>query len=130
MHIPKHLILKLALLLALLFLVNTLAAKPSNKWRLEFSGSARSDGVIVLVISPLGADPMRASIEIMNNTRENMVAEAVVQYLKKRLPREGYHIERDDGEDVLIKKRRGAANFNVEIISNTVRNVRINLDRE
>jgi hypothetical protein len=44
-----------------------------------------------------------------------------------RFPRE---VERDDGEDVLIKKRLGADRFEVEVQSNTVAGVRIRRDRE
>ena len=42
--------------LAALLLAAALAAEanPSNKWRLEFSGGADSDGVIVLRITPKG----------------------------------------------------------------------------
>jgi hypothetical protein len=47
-----------------------------------------------------------------------------------QLPRDAYHVERDDGEDVLIKKRHGAANFGLKIVSNSVKHVRINPQRE
>jgi hypothetical protein len=39
-------------------------------------------------------------------------------------------VERDDGKDVLIKARHGAANFDLTIVSNSVEHVRINPDRE
>jgi hypothetical protein len=99
----------LVLVVATLLLAASLSAqaKPSNKWRLEFSGGADSDG-----------------------TGENHVAKDVVKGLKAQLPEDGYHVERDDGEDVLIKKRHGAADFDVEVVSNTVKGVRIHPDRE
>jgi hypothetical protein len=130
MNLCKQLAPGLTLMLGGLLLATTLSASPSNKWRLEFSGSARSDGNIVILIDPIGAASIRTETAIQENTRENMVAEAVVQSLRKQLPQDGFHIERDDGEDVLIKKRHGAADFSVEILSNTVENVRINPDRE
>lgn len=105
-------------------------ASPSNKWRLEFSGGADSDGVIVIRLLPLGGEPIEAQVEIRKGTGENAVAKAVVTGLKAQLPEDVYHVERDDGEDVLIKRRRGAANFGVEIVSNSVKGVRINPDRE
>jgi len=117
-------------LLALLLAAFTAAASPSNKWRLEFSGGADSDGTIVLRISPEGGTPIDASIDVKDGTGENAVAKTVVKGLEAQLPEDGYHVERDDGEDVLIKKRHGAANFDVEIVSNTVKGVRINRDRE
>jgi hypothetical protein len=39
-------------------------------------------------------------------------------------------LERDDGEDVLIKKKWGAADFEIEIVEVSVDGVRINPDRE
>lgn len=75
-------------LLPSLLLAGTVYASESNKWRLEFSGGADSDGTIVIRIAPHG------------------------------------------GEDVLIKKRHGAASFGVSVVSNDVKGERINLDKE
>jgi len=100
----------------LLFAAAAAQASTSNKWRLQFSGGADSDGVIVIAIK--------------DGTGENSVAKAVVEGLKEQLPKDHYHVERDDWEDVLIKKHHGDPNFGVEIVSNTVKGVRINPDRE
>ena len=118
--------------LALLLLAAALAveAKPSNKWRLQFSGGADSDGVIVLRITPKDGEALTAEIAIEDGTGENAVAKKVVEGLKEQLPKDRYHVERDDWEDVLIKKKLGEENFDVEIVSNTVKGVRINPDRE
>lgn len=106
------------------------ASSTSNKWRLQFSGKADSDGVIVIQLEPKGGEPLKAEVAIENNTGENGVARDVVKGLKAQLPGDIFHVERDDGEDVLIKKRRGAADFGVTIVSNTVKGVRINPDKE
>ena len=58
------------------------------------------------------------------------MAKTVVKGLQAQLPKDGYHVERDDGEDVLVKKKRGAANFDLEITSNSVKGVRINPEHE
>jgi len=113
-----------------LFLIATAQASTSNKWRLQFSGGANSDGVIILRLSPKGGAPQEVSIAIEDGRGENGVAKDVTESLKAQLPGDIYHVERDDGEDVLIKKRRGTADFGVEILSNTVEGVRINPDRE
>ncbi len=108
----------------------SLQAAPSNKWRLEFSGKADSDGVIVIRLTPIEGEPVSAEVNVEDNTGENGVAKTVVKGLKAQLPEDQYHVERDDGEDVLTKKRRKAVNFDVEIVSNSVEGVRINIDRE
>lgn len=123
-------ILQLLCACLLLATAATTFAEPSNKWRLEFSGGADSDGTIVLRFTPIGGSPLEASIDIEDGTGENAVAKAVVKDLKAQLPKDVYHVERDDGEDVLVKRKRGAANFDVEIVSITVEGVRINPGRE
>jgi len=86
--------------------------------------------VITITVHPKGGTPITTAIEVEDNTGENAVAKTVVKGLKANLPEEAYHVERDDGEDVLVKKRHGAANFDLTIDSNTVKGVRINPDRE
>jgi hypothetical protein len=119
-------------LLAAILLATALTAlaKPSNKWRLQFSGGANSDGAIVLHITPVDGTQIAATIDIKNGTGENAVAKTVVKGLKAQLPKDNFHVERDDGEDVLIKKRHGSKNFDVVIASNTVKGVRINPEHE
>jgi len=109
----------------LLIAMVVLEANPNNKWRLEFSGNAKSDGVITLQITPKDGQPLVAEISVADKTSENNVAKTVVNALKEQLPEDGYHVERDDGEDVLIKKRGKTLNFDLEIVSNTVEGVRI-----
>ena len=75
-------------------------------------------------------EPINVSIDVADGTSENGVAKVVVNTLKAQLPKDGFHIERDDGEDVLIKKRQSAANFDLKIVSNSVDHVRINPQRE
>lgn len=120
------------LLPVLLLLVTSLAveASPSNKWRLQCSGGANSDGTIVLLISPEGGTPIEASIAVKDGAGENSVAAAIVKGLKAQLPKDQFKVERDDGEDVLIKKRGGAPQFDVTIASNDVKGVRINPEHE
>ena len=114
----------------LLALATTAGASPSNMWRLEFSGGAESDGEIVIRFEPQGGEPIETVTYIKDGRSENGVAKDVVKALRKQLPEEAFKVERDDGEDVLVKKRRGAADFDVDIVSITVKDVRINPDKE
>ncbi len=102
----------------------------SNKWRLQCSGNAESAGEITLSIEPKGAATIEATIAIAKGTSENRVAKTIRDALKLQLPREAYKVEVDDGEDVLVKKKRGAANFGLKVVSNTVKGVRLNPDKE
>jgi hypothetical protein len=122
----------LCVVLCLLASVSDLSAGigTSNKWRLQFSGGANSDGVITMKFTPKKGEPTVAEIPIKKGTGENSVAKAVVKALRAQLPKDQYYIERDDGEDVLVKRRFGGVYFGYELVSNTVKGVRINPDKE
>lgn len=128
--VPNWLIAIKAGAAGLLVLSSAALADLSNKWRLEFSGDAESSGEIIFRVTPQGGVPVDAVVAISNDTGENEIAEAVTLGLQAQLPPEAYHVERDDGEDVLVKKLEGAADFGLAIASNTVEGVRINPDRE
>ena len=92
--------------------------------------SLEADPAFVLRVLPKGGEQIEASIGIAEGTGENAVAKAVTRSLQVQLPEDLFKVERDDGEDVLIKKRRGAADFEIVIVSNSVAGVRIRPDRE
>lgn len=105
------------------------AAPADSKWRLQFSGDAESGGTVVIAVTPVDGEATSVTIEIAKGTSENGVARRVRDGLKASIGAQ-YSVERDDGEDVLIKRRRGERRFNVTIVSNSVRGVRINPDQE
>ena len=120
-----------AFLFALLVLSSAAAqAMPvENKWRLQFSGNAESDGVLVLSITPRGGEARVIEIPVAHRTGENAVARRVRDVLRESVG-DDYKVERDDGEDVLVKRRRGRPVFNVTVVSNSIKGVRLNLDQE
>lgn len=105
-------------------------ANDSNKWRLQVSGGAESDGVIVITVTTADSQSIVTEIGINKGTGENHVARRIVRGLESQLPGDRFHVERDDGEDVLIKRKLGEGAFDVNVNSNTVKGVRINRDRE
>lgn len=117
------------LALGLLLASGGVLAKPSNKWRLEFSGAAESPGEIVLRVQPVGGEAIDVTTVIEGNDGENRVAGKVRDALKAALKAD-YRVSRDDGEDVLVKRRMGRPLFEVSLVSSTVKDVRINFDRE
>lgn len=103
--------------------------KMSNKWRIEVSESAKSDGVIVLRVTPDGGRAIDVSVPVPAGRSENQVARDIQDSLGATLDRKTYEVEVDDGEDVLVK-RKGGATFNLKLIDTNVRSVRIKIDEE
>jgi len=119
----------LSILLAVFFISSSFASD-SNKWRLKTNGGANSDGVLVLEFVPEGEEAFTVDISISDGTRENRVANRIEETLKDELSRRDFRVERDDFEDVLIKKTMGSERFEINVVSNTVDGVKIKLRKE
>jgi hypothetical protein len=105
-------------------------ASPSNKWRIQCSEGAKSDGEIVFRLAPEGAEAIEVTVPVAKGTSENGVARRIRDVLRQQLDGEKFHVEVDDGEDVLVKKRSGQPDFDLALVRVTVAAVRIRLDRE
>jgi len=105
-------------------------ASDSNKWRIAVNHNAHSDGELVFRVHPKGGEPQDLTVQITKGTGENDVARAIRDSFRAQLPADAYHVETDDGEDVLVKKRHGAANFNLMLVSTTVENVKFKIKKE
>ncbi len=123
--------LKVFFLLGLFALASPPAvASPSNKWRIEVSEGANSHGELIFYLSPEKADPIEIRVEIDNGTSENKVARKIHDAFQRALPGDAYNIEVDDGEDVLVKKRRGGEKFDLTLAKSSVKSVRIHIEKE
>jgi hypothetical protein len=119
----------LAAALTLALMAGAASADPSNKWRIQVSSDADSAGVIVFDLTPVGGMPASVTVQVPDDTDENDVADLVRSSMQAQLGTT-YSVEVDDGEDVLVKKADGAADFDLQVRQNTVQGVRINLDQE
>ena len=106
-----------------------IAGNDSNKWRIEVSEGAKSDGVITFGFT-MEEDKYVVSVPIDDGVSENKIAKRIEKVLDDELPGDKFEVDRDDGEDVVVKKRFGEEDFGLEVIENTVKAVRIDLDKE
>jgi len=121
--------------LALLVLAGAAAAdhhelNVSNKWRIECSEGAKSDGVIRYLVTPEGGEPIAVDVQIADGRSENGVARDLRDGFRAVLDPNKFHIETDDGEDVLVKKKRGQPNFELKLVESTVKAVRMHVQKE
>jgi hypothetical protein len=106
------------------------AAKPSNKWRIEISEGANADGELVFVVSSMGSADIRVVATVEDGYSENHVARRVRDAMRDALPDDAFHVEVDDGEDVLVKAAGDTQPFLIRFEGSTTRGTRVNLDRE
>ena len=104
--------------------------EPSNKWRIEVSEGANSDGTISFQVTPVGGEPIQVSAPVKNGRGENGVARDIRDAFRATLDEKQFSAETDDGEDVLVKKRHGAPDFGLEFTGSTAKSVRIDVEKE
>jgi hypothetical protein len=101
----------------------------SNKWRIECNHVADNDGTISFRVTPEAGTPVDVNVNVKKGAGENHVAHNIRDAFKATLDEAEFHVEVDDGEDVLVKKRKGP-NFALEITNNTVTGTRLQLEKE
>ncbi|HEX9707789.1 MAG TPA: hypothetical protein VGA24_09155 [Steroidobacteraceae bacterium] len=101
----------------------------SNKWRLEVSEGANNEGVMRFRVTPKGETPIDVEVRLKNGRGEDGCARDIRDAFKSALDKKLYKIELDDGEDVLVKKRKGDG-FAIELVESTVKGTRVHIDRE
>lgn len=113
---------------ALLFAAAAVAA-PSNKWRLELDGHASAAGRIELNLTPKGAKAVTVAVDIPAGTTENVAARLLRDAISTRFG-SVYHVEVDDGEDVLVKAKGSTPSFELVVVSNTATGLKIEPEHE
>ena len=101
----------------------------SNKWRIEVSESAKSDGTMLFRVTPKEGTPVEVTVSIKDGRGENNIAKDIRDAFKGALDAKSFHTETDDGEDVLLKKKKGP-DFALVLVESTVEATRLNIEKE
>lgn len=104
-------------------------ADPSGKWRVGFSGYTGNDGTLTLRVTPEGGTAVDVETKVGARSNADKIAKAVRDSLKVSLG-EGYHIETDDGEDVVIGKTGKTPKFEMTLVCSSLTNLSIGIKRE
>ena len=101
----------------------------SNKWRIEVKEGANNDGVARFRVTPLGEAPIDVTVNIRKGRSENGVASDLKKAFKAALDKKRFHVEGDDFEDVLVKKK-GGPDFALVLVEETLKGTHFDLERE
>ena len=107
----------------------------SNKWRIEIKEGANNDGVARFEVTPKGEATIPVTVTIKEGRSENGVAADVKKAFKAALDAKRFHVEGDDGEDVLVKRKSGP-DFSIKLVESTLqrhalrRRARVNEDEK
>jgi hypothetical protein len=103
--------------------------KLSNKWRIEVSEGANNTGTLLFRVTPDKGVATDVLVNIKKGRGENGVATDIKNTFKKVLDPKVYHVETDDGEDVLVKKRKGP-DYEVKLVESTLKGTRVHVEKE
>jgi hypothetical protein len=104
--------------------------RPSNKWRIAFDLTAKSDGTIDFLVAPEGGQPVTVSVPVIINQTDGEIATAAERAFKETLGA-GYEINSDLGADFHVKKAsRKLPNFSLTLLRLTAKDVKVDIDRE
>jgi hypothetical protein len=103
--------------------------KLSNKWRIKVREGANNTGTLLFRVTPDKGTATDVVVSIDKGRSENGVATDIKNTFKKVLDPKVYHVETDDGEDVLVKKRKGP-DYEVKLVESTLKGTRVYLDKE
>jgi hypothetical protein len=103
--------------------------KLSNKWRIEVHEGANNTGTLLFRVTPDKGTATDIVVNIEKGRSENGVATDIKNTFKKALDAKVYHVETDDGEDVLVKKRKGP-DYEVKLVESTLKGTRIHIEKE
>ena len=67
--------------------------------------------------------------ETLKGLHENHVARLIRDALKQAIGKD-YHVEIDDGEDVLVKRRMGKPDLDLQVTGNSVQGIKLKQHRE
>jgi hypothetical protein len=104
--------------------------RPSNKWRIEFDLTAKSDGTVDFLVAPEGGQPVTVSVPVTINQTDGEIATVAERVFKTTLGA-GYEIDSDLGADFHVKKAsRKQPNFSLTLLRLTAKDVKVDIDRE
>ena len=103
--------------------------KLSNKWRVEVSEGAHNAGTILFRVTPKDGQPVDVPVAIKEGRGENGVAQDIRDAFRATLDKDVFHSETDDGEDVLLKKKKGP-DFELKFVESDIKGTRVNVEKE
>jgi hypothetical protein len=135
-HVETNMIIARSRKLAALAAAASLAAvafsaqaDPAHKWRIEFTGQAAEDGAVVLRLNPINGKSIDVETRVPARSSDENVARAVADSLKLSLG-ERYHVEIDDGEDVIVRTGGDGPRFDLSLARSTLKGVEVGIERE
>jgi len=104
-------------------------ADPAAKWRIQFGEYSANDGTITFHVAPEGGTAVDIETKISKGSGATSVARKVNDSLKASLG-DGYDIETDDGQDVIIRAVSKTPKFDLTLAGSTLAGTSVRFRKE
>ena len=104
-------------------------ADPAAKWRIQFGDYTSNDGTIAFQITPEGGAAVDVETKISKGSGATTVARTVKDSLKAALG-EGYKVETDDGQDVIVRANSKTPKFDLTFAGSTLAGLSVRFKKE
>ena len=104
-------------------------ADPAFKWRIQFGDYTSNDGTITFRFTPEGGTAVDVETKLTKGTGASSTARAVKDSLKVSLG-EGYKVETDDGQDVIVRANSNTPKFDLALAGSTLAGLRVRFRKE
>jgi hypothetical protein len=104
-------------------------ADPAGKWRIQFTDYTANDGTITFRVTPVGGTPVDVETRLTKGSGSSNAARMVKDSLKSSLG-EGYKVETDDGQDVIIRANSNTPKFDLMLAGSTLAGLRVRFKKE
>ena len=104
-------------------------ADPAAKWRIQFGDYTSNDGTITFHVAPEGGTPVDVETKVSKGSGATTVARTVKDSLKASLG-EGYKVETDDGQDVIVRANSKTPKFDLALAGSTLSGLSVRFKKE
>jgi hypothetical protein len=104
-------------------------ADPAAKWRIQFSDYTGNDGTITFRVAPEGGAAVDVEAKLSKGSGATTVARTVKDALKAKLG-EGYDVETDDGQDVIVRAESKTPKFDLTLAGSTLAGLSVRFRKE
>src|SRR5262245_31286843 len=109
--------------------VSIAQADPAAKWRIQFGDYTSNDGSITFRIAPEGGAPVDVETKLTKGSGASNAARTVKDSLKVSLG-DGYKVETDDGQDVIIRANSSTPKFDLALAGSTLAGLTVRFKKE
>ena len=119
----------LAAAITLVAATSTAQADPATKWRIQFANYTNNDGTITFHVAPEGGTAVDVESKVSKGSGATTVARTVKDSLKAKLG-DGYDVETDDGQDVIVRAEPKTPKFDLTLAGSTVAGLSVRFRKE